>query len=596
MKLTFPLGYHSYQMRYATNLSYTLMTPLEEFTREETSSFGRVTNFLCFQTLAEKLWTPFRMICFNPLISLGVLILIYIIFTIFFLPLWILSFIITSYGSFIIFLLLFHYLIIYIIRLIAFPGCNQSTQKQLAQDFWKRILSFLENIAMHSNQYSSTMLLIANGQLPIQEIYTNMQELQKILMMIEYLPNMMNYLQDTIDYCKAEKELNYLEIKLLNDFITQLEQYYQSFHYLYHFLNEEFYHISSHSITTQQNHHHHQQKNQRLLLTHASKCLKASENIRVLTQTLLPESNGGNGGDSSDHGEDGESSNQNNLGISQLLKLFCSFREKINSFEHITFPYMRAILTHRYGAKNYWIKGSNGNRIDGVYINAMKALELQKQPPKRPSPTSSNLPVHNASSNNGLHPESFQKASSTSTSSQGKGLSIQVPGSPIDQKSTFPESQGLVLFCNPNAAYYETISQQEFEKSWLGYYINLGYDVFFYNYPGYGRSTGSPSPTVLQADGQAVIDFLRNEFPHLETKIIVHGESIGGLVACSIAANNNNRIAALVCDRTFASLDATASRLMGSWAGNFMKFGAFWNTNVVNNYLKANCPKIVLQV
>lgn len=51
-------------------------------------------------------------------------------------------------------------------------------------------------------------------------------------------------------------------------------------------------------------------------------------------------------------------------------------------------------------------------------------------------------------------------------------------------------------------------------------------------------------------------------------RIILHGESIGGMVATHLA--RNYPVDALVCDRTFCSLDATAARLMvrpGAGAG-----------------------------
>lgn len=45
-------------------------------------------------------------------------------------------------------------------------------------------------------------------------------------------------------------------------------------------------------------------------------------------------------------------------------------------------------------------------------------------------------------------------------------------------------------------------------------------------------------------------------------RIVVHGESIGGMVACHLA--RHLPVDALICDRTFATLDATAARLMVS--------------------------------
>jgi pimeloyl-ACP methyl ester carboxylesterase len=43
-------------------------------------------------------------------------------------------------------------------------------------------------------------------------------------------------------------------------------------------------------------------------------------------------------------------------------------------------------------------------------------------------------------------------------------------------------------------------------------------------------------------------------------RIILHGESIGGMVACHVA--RTHPVDALVCDRTFATLDSTAARLL----------------------------------
>ena len=48
----------------------------------------------------------------------------------------------------------------------------------------------------------------------------------------------------------------------------------------------------------------------------------------------------------------------------------------------------------------------------------------------------------------------------------------------------------------------------------------------------------------------------------------------------------------LVCDRTFASLDAVAARLLGAWAGYGIRFLTLWRTDVVADYLACACPKV----
>jgi hypothetical protein len=626
--LKFVFLFHFFSMlRSLSNLSHGLVAPIEELSRQE-NSVGQCLDVACFRTLADRLWAPFHIICFNPIIAICVFLLIYVIFNILFLPLWVLSFLITSYGSLAIFLVLFHFLIIFIIRMIAFPGANISTQKQLAQDFLKRLLMFIENVAVSSNQYSSTLMLIANGQLPIQELYMNMNELQKILITIEYLPNILTYLKDTMDYLKGEKLLNGHEMKCVQDLYASIEHYYQSFHYLYHFLNEEYYNISSHHHVINANHQfvHHQQKNNRVLLTNASKCLKSSEVMRLSCLSLKPKGSSpqasSNNNNNDGHGTDDDDDNDeaNTASLNAVVKLVSSFLDNVHGFEHITLPYMRSILQHKYDAKNYLIKGSNDNLIDGVFISSEKVLELRRQSNKPVQPTTPLILNNRGGGASSLLKSSLVKEKSqgeersptnaadgdTNRSSSPKSsgplgrLSIQHPDGPeilANNATAAPprKSKGLILFCNPNAAFYETISQQEFEKSWMGFYVSLGYDVFFFNYRGYGRSTGAPTPANLRDDGNKVMEFLLNEFCSDHNLFILHGESIGGMIACSIAANYPKHISALICDRTFASLDATASRLMGNWAGNFMRFGAFWNTCVIMDYLNAPCKKLILQ-
>lgn len=53
---------------------------------------------------------------------------------------------------------------------------------------------------------------------------------------------------------------------------------------------------------------------------------------------------------------------------------------------------------------------------------------------------------------------------------------------------------------------------------------------------------------------------------------------------------------ALICDRTFASLESTAMKLLGSWAAYGLQIFAWWNTDVTTDYLSCNCPKLIFQV
>jgi hypothetical protein len=153
------------------------------------------------------------------------------------------------------------------------------------------------------------------------------------------------------------------------------------------------------------------------------------------------------------------------------------------------------------------------------------------------------------------------------------GMLIKGPSSNANtgsRRQEYPDKR-TVIICNPNAGLYEL---HHFQSDWIMFYTQLGYDVFVYNYRGYARSTGCPSPDGNNADGEAVVAHLRDTGVQL---IVVHGESIGGLVANHLAANCD--IDLLIADRTFANLNIIARHLIGAWADNGLRIATGWKTD-----------------
>lgn len=118
-------------------------------------------------------------------------------------------------------------------------------------------------------------------------------------------------------------------------------------------------------------------------------------------------------------------------------------------------------------------------------------------------------------------------------------------------------------------------------------------NVVVFNYRGYGASTGTPDPTILQSDSLIIVQYLKD---HLGiVNLMVHGESIGGLIACNIARHKN--IKGLIVDRSFTCLDAVSRRMLGDWSGIGLQTIGRWKTDSLDNYLHSNCPiKVLLQV
>ena len=202
-----------------------------------------------------------------------------------------------------------------------------------------------------------------------------------------------------------------------------------------------------------------------------------------------------------------------------------------------------------------------------------------------------------------------------------------------------------VLYCNPNAGLIEvaggmslvggnlpTSDSGSQGETWIDFYTGIGFDVYVFNYAGYGRSWGKthcsslppwslpysfgalarlkriissclfhfqPTPDTLRADGYAVAQHILNESG--AEQLVIHGESIGGVAASGTARKLSrlpamrSKLSLLVCDRTFCNLEAVAQRLVGGWTGYAIRTLTLfsWSTDVAGDFLEAACPKVV---
>ncbi|QEL20385.1 alpha/beta hydrolase [Limnoglobus roseus] len=87
----------------------------------------------------------------------------------------------------------------------------------------------------------------------------------------------------------------------------------------------------------------------------------------------------------------------------------------------------------------------------------------------------------------------------------------------------------------------------------------VGAAVLLFEYPGYGKSNGSPSEQGCYAAGDAAVAWLIAEKKVPANRLVLMGESLGGGVATEMATRHEHK--ALVLTKTFTSLPAAAKNL-----------------------------------
>jgi pimeloyl-ACP methyl ester carboxylesterase len=115
-------------------------------------------------------------------------------------------------------------------------------------------------------------------------------------------------------------------------------------------------------------------------------------------------------------------------------------------------------------------------------------------------------------------------------------------------------ADGALLFCHGNGG---NLSHRGGYFAELFRHLNAG--VLLIDYPGYGRSGGSPSEKGCYAAGDAAYDWLTVTRGVPAGRVVLYGGSLGGGVATDLAARRPHR--ALVLVSTFTSFPDQAQAL-----------------------------------
>ena len=114
-------------------------------------------------------------------------------------------------------------------------------------------------------------------------------------------------------------------------------------------------------------------------------------------------------------------------------------------------------------------------------------------------------------------------------------------------------AEKAILFCHGNAG---NISHR---IDSIKIFYQLGFNVFIFDYRGYGQSRGKPSEKGLYRDVKGAWDYLIEKKNFREDQIVLFGRSLGGTVASWMAART--KPGALIVESAFTSVPDLARKI-----------------------------------
>ncbi len=111
---------------------------------------------------------------------------------------------------------------------------------------------------------------------------------------------------------------------------------------------------------------------------------------------------------------------------------------------------------------------------------------------------------------------------------------------------------GTVLQLHGNAG--NISSQYQFTEP----LIKEGFQVMVFDYEGYGKSEGTPSQENVLDDAIQALRYIKQRDDVKNTKFILFGQSLGGHLACVVAAKEQQFIDALIIEGAFSGHETMA--------------------------------------
>lgn len=147
----------------------------------------------------------------------------------------------------------------------------------------------------------------------------------------------------------------------------------------------------------------------------------------------------------------------------------------------------------------------------------------------------------------------------------------------IKPKQTTPTV--TILHFHGNSAYIGALFQGMIPL------VAKGYQIFMFDYSGYGHSGGRATRKNVLRDGNAALTYVKSRSDVKGTKLVLYGQSLGGNLAGIVGAERQNEIDALVIEGAFSSHKDIAAEVAGFF-GRILIAEKYASVEAIQNYEK----------
>ncbi len=115
--------------------------------------------------------------------------------------------------------------------------------------------------------------------------------------------------------------------------------------------------------------------------------------------------------------------------------------------------------------------------------------------------------------------------------------------------------------------------------------VKEGFQIFTFDYSGFGFSTGEATRDNVLKDGLSAVDYITSREDVKDTKLVLYGQSLGGHLAAVVAEQKSDKLDAVLIEGAFSSHKDVAADRAGL-AGRILTKEKYSAVRSIRNYHK----------